>query len=85
VPGALSLSLSLSRSARTLGYLSFLDALSLVAARKEVGSDAQVANRDTTVWHGATENFLERWTNPKPLGTIVDRAAILLCAAVFCP
>jgi hypothetical protein len=25
------------RSARTLGYLGFLDALSLVAARKEVG------------------------------------------------
>jgi hypothetical protein len=23
----------------------------------------------------ATENGLERWTNPKPLGTIVDRAA----------
>jgi hypothetical protein len=26
---------------------------------------------------------LERWTNPKPFGVIVDRAAILLCVEGF--
>jgi ankyrin repeat protein len=39
-------------------------------------SDEKVANREIRVWHGATKNGLERWTNPKPLRTIVYRAAI---------
>jgi hypothetical protein len=38
--------------------------------------DEKNANRDIKVWHGATETVFESWTNPKPLGTIVDLAAI---------
>jgi hypothetical protein len=38
-------------------------------------SDEKVANRDTKVWHGATENGPLMMTNPKPFGIIVDRAA----------
>ena len=45
-------------------------------ARGAAYSDEKVANREIRVWHGATKNGLERWTNPKPLRTIVYRAAI---------
>ena len=39
--------------------------------------DEKAANRDIRVWHTARQKMvLERWTNPKPLQSIWDRAAI---------
>ena len=53
------------------------DARVVARGAAEVHSDDEkVANRDTKVWHGATENGPCIWTNPKPLQTIWDRAAI---------